>query len=67
MAWSEYWIALATVVPPMVGLSFWLNQEREKRYSALYRSMPMWERVTFGPTTLAFTSLMIWLFFRKSA
>jgi hypothetical protein len=64
---SPYWIGLATVVPPMIALSLWLNREREKRYSALYKSMPIWERVAFGLTTLAFTSLMIWLFFRKHA
>jgi len=43
------------------------DREREKRYSALYKSMPIWERLAFGLTTLAFTSLMIWLFFRKHA
>jgi lipopolysaccharide export LptBFGC system permease protein LptF len=64
---SPVWIGLATVVPPMVAISFLLNREREHHYSVLYRSMPKWERAGFGLTTLVFTSVMIWFFFSKTA
>lgn len=63
---SPMWIGLATVVPPMIAISLLLNRERERHYRALYRSMPTWERVAFGSTTLGFALLMIWLFFKKA-
>lgn len=63
---SPVWIGLVTVVPPMAVMSFLLNREREHHYRALYRSMPKWQRMGFGLTTLVFTSVMIWFLFEKT-
>ena len=32
---APYWIGLATIAPPMIAFSFWMNRERERRYSTL--------------------------------
>jgi cytochrome bd-type quinol oxidase subunit 2 len=49
------------IVPTMLVTAVVLNRDREQRLGTAYRSMPRWERMAFGLSTLALVSVMFWV------